>query len=44
MFNKRDVMIRLGNKVISFGAAVSRGFLGSIVWVGEPKLPKKFQK
>jgi len=41
MFNKRELLIKLGLMVMSFAVVAPSA---SMIWVGEPKLPKKLQK
>jgi len=42
MFNKKDMMIKLGTMIMVFAFIIPLG--GSVAWIGEPELPKKFQQ
>jgi len=42
MFNRKDLMVKLGTMMTAFGFIIGLG--GSWAFVGEPQLPKKLQQ
>ena len=42
MFNKKEVLVKLGTMIMAFAFVVPFG--GSLGFWGEPELPKKFQR
>jgi len=44
MFDKRGILIKFGSIAMVFALVVMSRPLSSFLWIGEPKLPAKFQK